>query len=246
MKTKFLTLISAASALALSACGGSDTGAAPSSDALAKVAAPAGKAWSDMAIKLPEGGYKMGNPAAKLQLKEFGAISCPGCAKLSVDSTAELRQMVGTGVVAFEYHPYLVHGIQDVPGFLLAQCNGPEAFFGLTEQLYANQQEWLGKLQTVKPDEFAAVQAQPPAAQITYLAGKMDLINFVKARGVSEDAAKLCLSDPKGFQALVAQSEKASKDDAITGTPTLFLNGKRLDTGEWKQIKIDLKNAGAR
>jgi protein-disulfide isomerase len=246
MKIKFVTLALAASALALSSCGGSGTGAAPSGDALPKVAAPAGKAWSDTVVKTPEGGYKMGNPEAKLQLLEYGAITCPGCAQFSVQSAEEIKQMVDTGVVTMEYRPYLVHGIQDIPGFLLAQCNGPEAFFGLTDQLYANQPEWLGKLQTVKQDEFAAVQAQPPAAQIAFLASKMELVEFVKARGVSEDAAKICLTDPKGLDALVKQTEKASKDDEITGTPALFLNGKRLETGDWKQVKIALKNAGAR
>ena len=246
MTIKLATLALAASVFALSACGGTETGAPASGDALTKVAAPAGKVWSDTVVKTPEGGYKMGNPEAKLQLLEYGAITCPGCAQFSVQSTEELKKMVDTGVVAMEYRPYLVHGIQDIPGFLLAQCNGPEAFFGLTDQLYANQQEWLGKLSTVKEDEYAAIQAQTPAAQITYLAGKMQLVEFVKARGVSEDAAKMCLADTKAFEALVKQTEKASKDDEVSGTPSLFLNGKRLETGDWKDVKIALKNAGAR
>jgi protein-disulfide isomerase len=246
MKTKFLTLAVFASALSLSACGGGETGAAPSGDKLPKVAAPAGKAWSDSVIKTPEGGYKMGNADAKLQLVEYGAITCPGCAQFSVQSTEELKAMVDSGVVAFEYRPYLVHGIQDIPGFLLAQCNGPEAYFGLIDQLYANQSEWLGKLQTVKQEEYAAVQAQPPAAQITFLADKMGLVEFVKARGVSEDAAKICLADAKELDAMVKQTEKASKDEDVSGTPALFLNGKRFETGSWKEVKVALKNAGAR
>lgn len=245
MKTKFVTLALVASALTLSSCGG-DTGAAPTGDALQKVAAPAGKAWSDTVIKTAEGGYKMGNADAKLQLVEYGAITCPGCAQFSVQSAEGLKAMVDTGVVAFEYRPYLVHGIQDIPGFLLAQCNGPEAYFGLLDQLYANQPEWLGKLQTVKQDEYASVQAQPPAAQIAFLASKMQLVEFVKARGVSEDAAKICLADAKQLDAMVKQTEKASKDEDVSGTPALFLNGKRLETGSWKDVKIALKNAGAR
>lgn len=246
MHIKLTTLILSASALVLAACGGPGTGAEQSGDALPKVSAAAGKAWSDTIVQTPEGGYKMGNPAAKLQLLEYGAISCPGCAQFSVQSTEELKQFVDSGVVAMEYRPYLIHGIQDLPGFLLAQCNGPEAFFGLIEQLYANQAEWLGKLSTVTEAEGAAMAAKSPADQIAFLAGKMQLVEFVKARGVSADAAKMCLADPKALDALVKQTEKSSKDDEISGTPTLILNGKRLETGDWKQVKIALKNAGAR
>ncbi len=247
MKIKFAMLALAASALALSACGGGSNSGAPVSDKpLLKVSAPAGTAWSDTVVKTPEGGYKMGNPQAKLQLLEYGAITCPGCAQFSVQSSEDIKQLVNTGVVSMEYRPYLVHGIQDIPGFLLAQCNGPEAFFGLTDQLYANQQEWLGKLSSVDQAEYAMIQSKTPAEQIAFLADKMQLVEFVKARGVSADAAKICLSDAKELDALVKQTEKASKDDEVSGTPALFLNGKPLKTGDWKQVKIDLKNAGAR
>ncbi|HMO69419.1 MAG TPA: protein-disulfide isomerase, partial [Novosphingobium sp.] len=58
-------------ALGLSACSKEDaTGAAPSGEALAKVAAPAGKSWADVVVKTPDGGYVMGNPEAPIKLHE--------------------------------------------------------------------------------------------------------------------------------------------------------------------------------
>ena len=246
MIRKLSILTTAAMAVALASCGGGNNAEPPKGDAIAKISAPAGKAWTDMVTKTDLGGYKMGNPNAKLQLLEYGAISCPGCAAFSVQSTEELRAMVDNGVVAFEFRPYLVHGIQDVPGFLLAACNGTEAFFGLTEQLYAGQQEWLGRLSTISEAEQQTYAALEPAAQITFLGEKLGLIEFVKQRGVSEDAAKLCLSDPKAFDALVKQSERASKEDGISGTPAILLNGSRVDPADWSTVKVALKNAGAR
>jgi protein-disulfide isomerase len=236
---------SAALAIALAGCGGEST-EPPKGDAIAKIAAPAGKAWTDTVTRTELGGYRMGNPDAKLQLLEYGAISCPGCAQFSVESTEELRAMVDTGVVAFEFRPFLVHGIQDVPGFLLAACNGTEAFFGLTEQLYAGQREWLGRLSSISEADQQSFATMEPAAQIGFLGGKLGLVDFVKQRGVSEDAAKMCLSDAKSFDALVKQSERASKDDGISGTPAILLNGTRIEPADWKTVKIALKNAGAR
>ena len=62
-------LIAATAALALTACGSGDTVASPKGEPLAKVAAPAGKIWSDVVSKTDAGGYKMGNPDAKLPCK---------------------------------------------------------------------------------------------------------------------------------------------------------------------------------
>jgi len=245
MRIKSLVL-AATAALALAACGGTDAGGAPKGEPIAKVAAPAGKAWTDVVTKTEAGGYKMGNPDAKLQLVEYGAITCPGCAQFSVQSTEELNELVNTGVVAMEFRPYLVHGVQDIPGFLLAKCSGPEAFFPLTEQLYAEQQSWLSKISTVTEADQQAMQKMTPAEISTLLGTKMGLIEFVKSRGISEDQAKSCLADKAEIDGLIALTEKGTKDDGVSGTPFFLLNGAKLDASSWNQVKGKLVEAGAR
>jgi protein-disulfide isomerase len=245
MRIKSL-LVAATAALALVACSGGDTAGAPKGEPIAKVAAPAGKSWTDTVSKTAAGGYKMGNPEAKLQLIEYGAITCPGCAQFSAQSTEELNGLINTGVVAMEYRPFLVHGVQDIPGFLLAACSGPEAFFPLIEQLYAEQQSWLSKLSTVTPADQQAMQKMTPAEIATLLGTKMGLIDFVKSRGISEDQAKSCLADKTAIDALIAETEKATNDDGVSGTPFFTLNGAKLDVNGWVQIKGKLVEAGAR
>lgn len=239
-------MFAATAALALASCGGGDTASAPSGEPIAKVAAPAGKAWTDVVSKTEAGGYKMGNPDAKLQLLEYGAITCPGCAQFAAQSTEELNELVNTGVVAFEFRPFLVHGIQDIPGFLLAQCSGPEAFFPLIDQLFADQQNWLGKLSTVTEADQQAMQKMSPPQMSTLLGTKMGLIEFVKSRGISEDQAKSCLADKASIDALIALTEKGTKDDGVSGTPFFMLNGAKLDGGSWNVVKGKLVEAGAR
>jgi protein-disulfide isomerase len=239
-------MIAATAALALASCGSGETAGAPKGEPIAKVAAPAGKAWTDVVSKTDVGGYKMGNPDAKLQLVEYGAITCPGCAQFSVQSTEELNEIVNTGTVSFEFRPFLVHGVQDIPGFLLAQCSGPEAFFPLTEQLYAEQQSWLSKISTVTEADQAAMQKMSPQQISTLLGTKMGLIDFVKSRGISEDQAKSCLGDKAAIDGLIALTEKGGKDDGVTGTPSFLLNGSKIDAGSWNQVKGKLVEAGAR
>ena len=238
-------LITAAAALALAACGGAETAAVPTGEALPKVAAPAGKIWSDVVSKTEAGGYKMGNPDAALQLVEYGAITCPGCAQFSVESTEELTKMVDSGVVAMEFRPFLVHGAQDMPGFLLAQCNGAEAFYPLSEQLYAEQASWLGQISNITEAEQQSTQKMSPAQLSTFLGTKMGLIDFVKQRGISESQAKTCLGDTKAIDGLIKVTEQAGKD-GVTGTPYFTLNNAPLNVGSWAQVKATLQGAGAR
>ena len=245
MRIKSL-FIAASAVIALAACGSGESASAPKGEPIAKVAAPAGKAWTDVVSKTDAGGYKMGNPDAKLQLVEYGAITCPGCAQFSVQSTEELNELVNTGAVAMEFRPYLVHGVQDIPGFLLAACSGAEAFFPLTEQLYADQQNWLSKISTVTEADQQAMQKMTPSEISTLLGTKMGLIDFVKSRGISEDQAKSCLSDKAAIDALIASTEKGTKDDGVTGTPFFLLNGAKLDASSWVQVKSKLVEAGAR
>ncbi len=232
--------------LALAACNSSKDGDDVKGDPIAAVKAPVGKAWTDVVSVTELGGYKMGNPEAKLQLLEYGAISCPACAKFSVESSEEIKKMVETGTVAMEFRPFLIHGIQDIPGFLLAKCNGPESFFGLAEQLYATQNEWLGRLQTVDQAEYQAKMQASPSEQISYLADKMGLIDFVKQRGVPEDKARTCLADQKTTDAMVKLTEYGGNEDKVNSTPTLMLNGNNLNTGSWNEVKTKLRQAGAR
>ncbi|MGL5837651.1 MAG: DsbA family protein [Sphingorhabdus sp.] len=237
-------LTASLAALALAACGGNG-GEVPKGEPIAKVAAPAGKQWSDVVAKTDKG-FVMGNPNAKLELVEYGAITCPGCAQFSDQSHSELTEMVNTGRVKFEFRPFLVHGIQDMPGFLLTQCNGPEAYFALTEQLYAQQATWLGRLQTLTEAEQQQVPTMKPEQAVQFLADKFGLIDIVKQLGVSEDAARACLADKAAFDKLAKNTETTMAEGKVTGTPTFFLNGVRLDVGAWPQVKGKLMEAGAR
>jgi protein-disulfide isomerase len=181
-----------------------------------------------------------------LKLVEYGSITCPGCAQFSMQSTEELHKLVNDGTVSMEFRPFLVRGIQDIPGFLLAQCSGPEAFFPLTDQLYAEQASWLSKISTVTEADQQAMQKMSPEQISTLLATRLGLIEFVKSRGISEDQAKACLTDRAAIDALIKTTERGTKEDNVSGTPFFLLNGAKLDASSWVQVKSKLVEAGAR
>ncbi len=135
-------------ALAISACDKkADTAAATNGDAIAKVAAPAGKSWADTVTKTADGGYLMGNPNAPIKLMEVGALSCSHCAEFSEAASAEMRDnFVASGRVSFELRLHMNNAL-DVPAALLATCGPVEATIPLADQFWANQKAMFATLQ---------------------------------------------------------------------------------------------------
>ena len=69
---------------------------------------------------------------------------------------------------------------------------------------------------------------------------------FFTARGIAADQAKTCLADTAKATKLVEATNKAGQELNITGTPTFFLNGTKLDVNTWEAVKVALEKAGAR
>ncbi|MGE4410191.1 MAG: DsbA family protein [Sphingobium sp.] len=247
MKKSSLLLIPAALLpLALSACGGKDGAASdtPKVSAGEAVPPPAGKAWSDIVSVSDKGGYVMGNPNAALKVAEFGSFTCSHCADFAARSSDELKTMVDTGKLSFEFRPF-VRDPLDMTVALLAGCNGPEPYFPLSHQLFANQPALFEKAQAAGEKAYGDAMNQPPATRFVALAQLLGLIDFVKQRGVSEDKAKQCLSDTKQAEALAAHVQEANNSYTITGTPTLLLNGAVVkDVATWDLMREKLKEAG--
>lgn len=232
--------------LALAACsdkaGNSSTPAAP----VAAVTAPAGQNWIDTVVKTPEGGFRMGNPDAPIKLVEYGARSCPACGAFNRASAQALpEKYVATGKVSFEFRDFLVHGISDMPGALLAACAGPGPFFALTDAMYASQNDYLDRLQKLTDAEQKQMQSASPGQAVTFLAEKGGLIELAKQRGIPEAKARQCLGDQAAIEALAKSTETVSRDGKVTGTPTFYLNDERVQAGDWPSVEEALKKAGA-
>lgn len=246
--TRLLSLpLIALAPLMLAACNDAATGegAAPSGEPLPKVAAPAGQQWTDTVTVTPEGGYKIGNPEAPLKLVEYASHTCGHCATFSQTAKEPLKnQYVASGVVSFEQREVFLNSF-DVVIAGLAQCGTKEQMQPLSDQVWQNLDAVFAGLQ----GNQAAVQAasQLPLNQRFVAIGEATgLIEFFAARGLSADQARACLADSTKIEAMVQQVEANNQRDKITGTPTFFLNGRRLEGTTWEAIEPQLQRAGAR
>ncbi len=250
-----LLLAGAILPLALSGChkADSDTGAATGTGAtaaamagnpVAAVAAPAGKAWSDVVGATAAGGMVMGNPNAAIKLVEYGSLSCPHCAHFAETGFKPLvGKYVDSGRVSFEYRSFAIHSI-DVPLTVLVRCASPTAFFGLVEQLYTGQPALMARAQQGEKQANAA-STLPPNQRFVAIADALGFTDFFSSRGVSVDQAHACLADAANAER-VGKDAQAITDQGVDSTPTLMINGTKTDANTWADLEPLLQKAGAR
>ena len=249
LRSLALASLAAPLALGLSACGSKDSNApaaAPTGGPVASVPPPAGKMWTDVVSATDGGGMRMGNPNAPIKVIEYGALSCPHCARLANAGMKTIEEKyVDSGRVSYEFRSFIIHGEIDVLLTQLVRCADPAAFFPLVEQLYATQEQWITVAEKAGPAAQAA-QSLPPGQRMPALADAYGLTDWFASRGVSKDQAHACLARTDQIQAIAAQTQKWSTDDGIDQTPTIFINGAKTDIAEWAQLEPALQNAGAR
>jgi protein-disulfide isomerase len=233
-------------ALALAGCGDKTAGDTPSGEPVAKVAPPAGKAWTDVVAKTAEGGYRVGNPDAPIKLVEYGALSCSHCGEFAKEAAEELlNDYVASGRVSFELRFFMLNAF-DVPATLLATCGANEAVIPLADQFWAWQPTMFANLQSVGDAKLQQAAALPPAQRMTTIAQLAGMTDFYASRGIARDQGNACLTDTAKAEALAKQTETASRKYNVTGTPSFFINEAPVGTADWATLETKLQAAGAR
>ncbi|MBV9841638.1 MAG: DsbA family protein [Sphingomonadaceae bacterium] len=235
-------------ALGLAACGKQNESANSTAPAVSAPTAPAVAApsrdWTEQVAATSDGGFVMGNPNAPVKLIEYGSLTCPHCAEFAVDHEPTLKaKYVATGRVSYEFRNYVRDGF-DLTAALLARCNGPAPFFKIVEQLYATQQNWMGKIMNLAPAEQQRIQALPPDQQGVAVAQAAGLDQFMKQRGVGWDKAQACIKDEKVQNKLLDMRKVAETQFQLQGTPTFVINGKAVGSATWEDLEPQLKAAG--
>jgi protein-disulfide isomerase len=217
----------------------------PQGQAAAK---PAGKAaakadWSHTYSVTPEGGFRMGNPKAKVAIVEYGSLTCPHCRHFAETAMEPLvSEYVRTGKASYEFRSFLLNGV-DLAATLVARCNGPAHFFPTAEQLYATQPEWIEKLGKLPKSEQDRINALPQGELMLAIAKASGILPVAAAHGIPAAKAEVCLKD-EGATTRLVKGVQAATDVGVKGTPTFFVNGKHVEAYDWATLEPFLKEAG--
>lgn len=174
-------------------------------------AAPAAAASAGEAIGKGEL-HSLGNPAAKVTLIEYAALTCPVCAAFNQDVFPGLKQKyIDTGKVFYVYR-LLPIDVADPKAEKIASCLPPSQYFSFVDMLYRRQADWGPEQQGEHGGFF-----QPKT--------EAGLLQMARVAGMSVDQAKACMTSTAQDARINRISEDGVKRYGLHATPTLVING---------------------
>jgi protein-disulfide isomerase len=206
-----------------------------------KAAAPA-RDWARTVVATPEGGFRMGNPNARIKLVEYGSLTCGHCANFARAGMATLvGRYVRGGKVSYEYRNYILNGL-DVAASLVARCGGAARFFPVADKLYSTQAQWLGRAEALTAGQKAQLNALPENQRLGRLAEIAGITQIAAQQGIAPAQAKRCLGDEAALNGLAKMAE-AAEAQGVSATPTFFFNGANIGTQNWATLEPILREA---
>jgi protein-disulfide isomerase len=205
--------------------------------------APASRDWSRTVVMTPQGGMRMGNPAARVKLVEYGSLACPHCRHFEQTGYAPLvGRYVRTGRVSYEFRNMLLNA-PDIAVSLLARCGGPATFFPRVAYVYATQPQWQQKLANLSDADQAMIDAMSDQQKVVRYAQLGGMVQMAARMGMSPAQARLCLTNGTELDRLLAMAQ-AANDAGINRTPTFFLNGQKVGAATWEELEPLIRRAG--
>jgi protein-disulfide isomerase len=231
-----------AAALVAAAALAPHAGAAP---ARPRAAAPVD--WTKRVAATPQGGFVMGNPAAKVKVVEYGSLTCGHCAAFSAaafdaKAGAPLLAHVRSGKVSYEFRNFVLNGT-DVAASLVARCTGPAGFFKFADRAYATQRQWMDRIGNLSAAQKAQLNGLSKSQTLVRLGEIGGLVQMGTQMGLPAARAKACLADPAALDRLGKMYE-AAEALGVEGTPTFFLNGRNIGTHDWASLQPLIRQAG--
>ena len=172
----------------------------------------------------------LGSPDAKVKLVEFGDFKCPTCAWFSQEILSKLKadSYIDNGQVSFSYQNWTIIFEDSVTAALAGL-----AVYHQSEEEFWKYYDYLFKTQ--QPEEFS-VWATPDY-----------LVNAAKAAGLNIDFDLLRKDiEEQTYRDELNKQNALARSLGLSGTPTLFLNGEKLDwetTSNYDKLKAAIDKA---
>lgn len=155
----------------------------------------------------------LGSADAPVTLIEYASSTCPHCRHFHETVWDQLKSTyIDTGKVRFIFREYpTAPAPVAVAGFQLARCGGatPEQYFVRLGELFRQQQAIF---------EAGSTEGI-----------RQKFIEIGAAAGLSEQQVMDCINDEAGAERIRRIVDQGNREFNVTGTPTLVLDGRKLD-----------------
>lgn len=191
--------------------------------------------WTQNVQRTAEGGYRIGNPNARVQLVEYLSLTCPHCAEFARQSGERLfLEHVRGGRVSVEYRNFYLDGL-DIAAALLTRCATPDDYFDITHAILGSQRQWMSRVNSLTPAQRAELGALPPAQVAQRLIPLVGLDAIGARFRITPRLRQTCINQASldSLQALHNGGQRLG----VQGTPTFLINGRVASVNTWAGIE---------
>ena len=154
----------------------------------------------------PLGDMSLGDENAPVTIIEYASMTCSHCADFAINTYPELKKRyVDTGKAKLIFRDFPLDQWA-LRAAMLARCAPADRYFSFLDVLFQNQVTWA----TAK-DQMAALE------------------RIAKLGGLSHDQFAACMANKSLEDAILAESLRGQNEFAVNSTPTIIVNGKKID-----------------
>jgi protein-disulfide isomerase len=161
----------------------------------------------------------IGNKKAEVTVKVFSSLTCPHCASFHQKVFKSLKKdYIDKDKVRFEHHAFPLD-LAALNAEKIVRCaTNAETRFELLHKIYDEQKKWA------VGSDINKINAM--------------LIKIALEFQIKENNLKNCLLNENSQEIILKERIDAQKEYNITGTPTIYINGKKYeDKHEFKSFK---------
>lgn len=153
-------------------------------------------------------GTSLGDPKAPITVEEYADFQCPVCGQFARQALPQIEsKYINSGKVRLVFHHFQFIGEESIKAGEAAECAGEQGkFWEYYDTLFANQ-----------GGENVGAYSNP------------NLINFASQLKLDTAAFTTCLNSDK-YRAQIQRDTNEGQARGVTGTPTLFINNKKVGT----------------
>lgn len=166
----------------------------------------------EIAKPAPLGDRVLGDADAPVTIVEYASMTCPHCASFHATVLPDLKKdYIDTGKAKLVFREFPLDN-RALAASMVARCVEGDAFFAFNDVLFRQQRQW------------ASPAVEPEAA-------KAHLVRLAKQVGISEESFDKCISNQDVLKGILAEMDRAKGEFEVTSTPTVFVNGQKMQAG---------------
>ena len=158
----------------------------------------------------------LSNGSPSNTIVEYASMTCPHCADFHNEVFPYIKSdLVSTGKVKYIFRDFPLDQFA-MAGTLIANCVNEDRYFDVIDVLLKTQVRWMAN-------------------------GYQGLLSIAKNFGLSAPEVEECLSNQELIKLIEKNMSLATNNFGILGTPSVFVNGKKISSLKYEEILAEIK-----